>query len=320
MMKWIKGLLALSVAIGVGMTWNFVWSKNSHNKQTVTPTTSIQAGADEKTRSFTLLPVDAGNGNESIVKNEGLLTITSNSFKVGTQTTYGDLLNQLAKNEDMPVNYLEALKYFSLRNNYVGGNQLWGDELDTWTKQNFGNKTLSVGQSILNSEKTTSKHYSLDVDAFEQNLSKRMLGSEQDSKIYVPFRQSDSKINIFLKDVESGKVSSVAMSTWGMKNEKLDLKNSRIRASANGILGYMGKAYTPDRESIRFTGDHEQDETINFYRTKIVRVQFVDEDTGKTVSAEQTIEGYEDLIKKVKLPVVSGYKTDKEYLNIHIGQ
>lgn len=43
MKKWYKGLLALAVVLSVGVGWNLIWSMSSHQKNTLSPSTSVRA-------------------------------------------------------------------------------------------------------------------------------------------------------------------------------------------------------------------------------------------------------------------------------------
>jgi len=45
MKKWYKGILALAIVISVGVAWNFVWSMSSHQKNALSPSTSVRADA-----------------------------------------------------------------------------------------------------------------------------------------------------------------------------------------------------------------------------------------------------------------------------------
>ncbi|MFD1548958.1 DUF5776 domain-containing protein [Levilactobacillus fuyuanensis] len=45
MKKWYKGILALAIVISVGVAWNFVWSMSSHQKNILSPSTSVRADA-----------------------------------------------------------------------------------------------------------------------------------------------------------------------------------------------------------------------------------------------------------------------------------
>ncbi|MFD1454951.1 DUF5776 domain-containing protein [Levilactobacillus lanxiensis] len=287
MKKWIKGLLALSVAIGVGMTWNFVWSKNSHNKQTVTPTTSIQADADTVNR-IELQPVDE-RGNEIMEAIEVGLGGTG----VKDTDSFSKVLANVANTQD-GIDYIDALKYFSLVNNNWGRNrEVFGSKL---RKQLRNSSTAAFADTLRSND---DERYTLNIGKLETNL-KQMV---KKGKLDIPFTKSYLEMNILVRrqTVEVPREhSEEKYPYYGIKGTIVDLEYSDIYSSN----------MTRSADKLVFDGTSPQSEVVRMIANKALRTVTFNylkaSDNSKLLDSE-LVHGHVADERVYEAPEIKGY-------------
>jgi len=248
MMKAIKALLALAVALAIGVGWNFIWSKSSHHKNLMTRTTSVRAEADEKGKaSFKLQPFTSVSGIRQRITADGVKVDLSGLNDV-TGLRYGMLLNELAHlKSDKRVNYWQALKYAELKSSEGEGTKLWGQRLDNQIRGQYGEKTLKVAKDLTFSKSISPWGYSAKpqmttVDPFYPN---------EDLDVAYAVNNQVLTIEVHLDSVYGAKLASYRI--HGVRGKTVNLENSEIATllQSNGRIGYQ-----MDRKTVTFN-DHD---------------------------------------------------------------
>lgn len=320
MKTWVKGILALSVAIGVGLGWNHIWSKSAHYLGRRHDSSTITAEADVRSHSFKLQPVD--EARNPIFLGDGTIEVKADDVTIGSGTTYGDLLDQLAdKSGSAQVNYREALQYFSLLNNQdeTATNEMWGTTLNNWLKTNYGEKTFSEGKRILNFNKVNSdKRYTLDVNQLNLELKKKVADTgieENDVVVPVRFKESNASLDLTIYCVDTPDTFISMARIYGVKGSTVNLEHSELQKLASGRFAW-GKLDEPGLVDATWVTFKETTggENVTFIRNSKVKTAEISYEMPKGYTGvaleKRVVYGHGTDTKIVQSPVINGYKTE----------
>jgi len=324
MMKtWVKGILALSVAIGVGLGWNHIWSKSAHYLGRRHDSSTITAEADVRSHNFKLQPVDE-TGQPIFVDGDDTIEVKADDVTIESGTTYGDLLDQLAdKSGSSQVNYREALQYFSLHNNQDkdgGGNLMWGKTLDTWLKDNHGEQTLSEGRSILNLDKVNpDKRYTVDMDLSNKDLEEKVMndGGVVKNGVVIPIRFKESNASLHLKIYSEINTTTEGLlcKIYGVEGTSLNLERSEMQNIADALFvrAHLEKPGKVDTTWVTFGEENIKPTFISNERLKTANIKYVmPKDYQGKVLDNQTLYGYGVEVKKIQSPAIEGYTASNQ--------
>ncbi|WP_125583511.1 DUF5776 domain-containing protein [Levilactobacillus cerevisiae] len=287
-MKMVKGLLAVAVAVGVGMAWNGE-GVVSNDKYSLTSTSVLQAEASEVS-AVNLQAVDeAGN---AIMDD---LNIQLDNVEVGADDTYAEVLAKVAQANG--VDYVEALKYFSLVNNNDDGfnRKLFSSQLNQSVEKNYGSKTLTEAQK-LKLAKGVSGKYTLDIQALHKNLDQNI----SDGKIQVPFKQSNTKTKVAVSTFVGGKeVSGGSYNYSGVEGDVISLENSQLVLSHTHHRDAPVFTISNETQAVRYLPLYARKATVTYNLPD-----------GVQGPASQTFYGLKDEERTVVAPTIAGYTVE----------
>lgn len=204
MKKWLGGLLALVVAIGFGMGWNYMWSKSSRDKESSDPT-SVVAEAEEtltdKRIQFRL--VDRSNS-----KSLGTISVELEDSKIPESEVAGKQYSKLLEQvkESSKKDYKLLMQYYGLKSSLEGENNGLLNNIVKGT----GFKLTTLWKLP---EFDSTMGYTLNENEFNSNLGKTFKVSfpfRKTAVVEVPYQRNDLTTQIQLKKADrENKISAI---------------------------------------------------------------------------------------------------------------
>ncbi|WP_204120013.1 DUF5776 domain-containing protein [Levilactobacillus wangkuiensis] len=304
MKKWVKGILALSIIAGIGFGGNYLWSKTNHSRL---DDSSIEADADvEGASSLTLQPVDE-NGKD--ITNP--IPVVLGNVKIESGDTYKSVLDKVSSDGEQ-INYLEALKHFSLVNNNSGEAELYAGVLNDHVKDKYGENTLNVAKGITLIENLKGNGYTLNSDALNLKLGDQI--TENNGVLKVPFTKNDIKAKITAHIEVQGTYHTQSYDYWVSKDQVIDLEYSQANNEMNSSLSNT-------KLKIGSSSNHEYD-VFNMSEDALEKLEkatieyIMPEGHESKAPDKLEVPGYPKFQCKIDSPVIEGYVTDQKIVEI----